>query len=289
VGVPVTLTLNISGQGNFDRLQPPVIELGSNWRLYTPKNSFQAQDATGYHGIKTFAYVLMPLSDNITELPATEFNFFNPETNAYVELPLKAIPVKVQPAAPGQTVPLPVVASAPAGPVKPQLVGPHIDAGSWQSPQPRAILKAPIFWAAQVIPAAIFAALLVTRRRKLRLENDPAYARRLQSMQQATTNVTLARAAAAQGQVAEFYTLAQHALQEAASHDRLNAAAALTWQEFDAHLAAQGANAELRQQARKIFEAGDALRFGGYAPNQAELPLAAEQLHGLVQKLLERA
>jgi hypothetical protein len=78
-------------------------------------------------------------------------------------------------------------------------------------------------------------------------------------------------------------------LKEAASHDRLNAAAALTWQEFDAHLAAKGASAELRQQAREIFEAGDALRFGGYTPNQADLPKAAERLHNLVQKLLGRA
>ena len=289
VGVPVTLKLSVSGQGNFGRLEAPVLTLGSNWRSYTPKDSFQAQDALGYHGIKTFEYVLMPLSDNITELPAPEFNFFNPETKAYVELPLKPIAVKVQPAAPGQTVPLPALASAPVSPAKPQLVGLHIEPGSWQNPQPRIFLKSPIFWTVQLIPAAVLAALVITRRRQLRLENDPVFARRLQAFQQATADVAQARAAAAKGQVEEFYTIAQRALQEAATHDRLNAAAALTWQEFDAHLAAKGANAELRQQAREIFDAGDALRFGGYAPNQADLPQAAERLHSLVQKLLGRA
>ena len=289
VGVPVTLKLSVSGQGNFDRLRPPTLDLGQNWRSYTPKDSFQAQDTTGYHGIKTFEYVLMPLSENVTELPGPEFNFFNPETKAYVELPLKPIPVKIRAAAPGQTVPLPAVLNSPVVSTKPQLVGPHIDSGSWQGPQPRLALKAPVFWAVQLIPAAVLAALVLMRRQKLRLENDPAYARRLLAFQQATADVALARVAAAKGQAEDFYTIAQRALQEAATHDRLNAAAALTWQEFDAHLAAKNVSPELRQQAREIFDAGDALRFGGFAPNQTDLAQAAERLHSLVQKLLGRS
>jgi hypothetical protein len=95
--------------------------------------------------------------------------------------------------------------------------------------------------------------------------------------------------AAAKGQAEDFYTIAQRALQEAATHDRLNAAAALTWQEFDAHLAAKNVSPELRQQAREIFDAGDALRFGGFAPNQTDLNQSADRLHLLVQKLLGRS
>jgi hypothetical protein len=289
VGSPVTLKLTVSGQGNFDRLRPPVLDLGTNWRSYTPKDSFEPKDATGYHGIKTFEYVIMPLSENISELPGPEFNFFNPETKAYVELPLKSIPVKIRPAAPGQTVPLPVVMNAPAVPTKPQLVGPHIEAGTWQSPQPRLALQSPVFWATQVIPAIALAGLVITRRRKLRLENDPVYARQLKAFQQATAHVAEARAVAAKGQVPEFYTIAQRALQEAATHDRLNAAAAMTWQEFDAHLAAKNFSTELRQQVREIFDAGDALRFGGLSPDQADLTQATERLDKLVKKLLGRA
>jgi len=288
VGVPVTLTLNVSGQGNFDRLRAPTLNLGSSWRTYPPKDSFKAQDPSGYHGDKTFDYVVMPMSDQTSELSGLEFNFFNPETKSYVELPLKAIPVTVKPAAPGQSVPLPAIASSPTEPTKPQLIGLHTEAGSWQPPQPRLMLTSVYFWAAQAIPAAVFASFVMVRRRKLRLEDDPVYARRLRARQQATHAAAKARASAAKGSAAEFYEDAQRALQEAATADRLDTATALTWQEFDAHLAANGVDLATRQQAQEIFDAGDALRFGGFAPNEKDLAAAANRLDNLVQQLLGR-
>lgn len=290
VGVPVTFKLTITGQGNFDRLQAPALDLGTLWRSYTPKETFTAKDSIGYEGEKTFQYVIMPMSDAITQLPVAQFNYFNPDTKAYVELPTQPIPVTVKPAPPGQApIPLPVVASTPGETTKPELIGLHADAGEWQSPQPSLILASPYFWASQAAPALIFAALFVTRRRQLRLENDPLYARRLRARQQAHAAVERARAAAAQGRAAEFYAVAQRALQEAATQDRLDAAEALTWQEFDAHLAQRGASVQVRQQAREIFDAGDALRFGGFTPDQADLTAAATRLDGLVKQLLEHA
>ncbi len=289
VGVPVTFKLTVSGQGNFDRFQAPTLDLGTLWRSYPPKETFTAQDAIGYQGEKTFEYVLMPMSDNITALPSAEFNYFNPDTNTYVDQPTAPIPVTVKPAPPGQAAaPLPAVASAPTEPGKPELVGLHVDSGGWQGPQLRPILTAPDFWAAQAVAAGLFATLVITRRRQLRLENDPVYARRRRARQQAHAALASARAAAAQGRAAEFYTLAQRALQEAATPDRLDAAEALTWQEFDAHLAQHNTPPQFRQQAREIFDAGDALRFGGFTPDQADLTAASTRLDGLVKQFLER-
>jgi hypothetical protein len=289
VGVPVTFKLTVSGQGNFDRFQAPTLDLGTLWRSYPPKETFTAQDAIGYNGEKTFEYVIMPMSDNITALPSAEFNYFNPDTKTYVDQPTAPIPVTVKPAPPGQApAPLPAVASAPTEPGKPELVGLHVDAGGWQSPQLHPILTAPDFWAAQAVAAGLFATLVITRRRQLRLENDPVYARRRRARQQANAALASARAAAAQGRAAEFYTLSQRALQEAATPDRLDAAEALTWQEFDAHLAKHNTPPEFRQQAREIFDAGDALRFGGFTPDQADLTAASTRLDGLVKQLLER-
>jgi hypothetical protein len=289
VGVPVTLKFKVTGQGNFDRMQAPKLDLGALWRSYTPKDTFQANDAINYRGEKTFEYVVMPMAETVTELPAPQFNFFDPETKTYVEPPLAPIPVKVRPAPPGQSVPLPVVANAPGATRNSDMVGLHIDAGDWQDPRPRLLLASPYFWAAQAAPALLFATFVITRRRKLRLENDPVYARRLRARQQALAALERARATAAKGDAAGFYAVAQRALQEAASHDRLDAAEALTWQEFDAHLAKKGLSSEVRQQAHDIFEAGDALRFSGFTPDQADLTAAAEKVDQLVKQLLEKA
>ncbi|MGA2053595.1 MAG: hypothetical protein ABSH19_09815, partial [Opitutales bacterium] len=263
----------------------------SLWRSYKPKETFQPDpnDPTGYHGTKTFEYVLMPLSQNITDVPPPQFNFFNPDTKTYVDLTPKPIPVTVQPAPPGQSVPLPpvsnnVVAAAPA------LVGPRTEPGTWVSPSLQPIFFSPYFLGAQAVPAALLATLVITRRRKLRLETDVAYARQLHAHRAALAAVAKARVAAASGQAAEFYTEAQHALQEAASHSAQwsseTSAESLTWPEFDAHLSARGVPVEVHAAAREIFEAGDALRFGGFTPDQAVLTDAANRLDGIVRQLL---
>jgi hypothetical protein len=123
----------------------------------------------------------------------------------------------------------------------------------------------------------------------LRIENDPVYARRLRARKQAALAVAQAKAAAAKGDAPGFYAIAQRALQEAATHDRLDAAEALTWREFDAHLATRGVDVDVRQRCREIFESGDALRFGGYTPDKDALAESASRLDGLVQQLLGRA
>jgi len=127
----------------------------------------------------------------------------------------------------------------------------------------------------------------------LRLETDPAYARKIRARRAATAALDKARAAATAGHAAEFYTVAQHALQEAASASsewrQENVAQALTWEEFDAHLATRGLSVETLAAVREIFEAGDALRFGGFTPGQETLAQAATRLDGLVRELLRHA
>ena len=293
VGVPVTLTLTVSGAGNFDRLKAPALDTGALWRSYTPKQTFQASDSTGIHGTKTFEYVLMPLSENITEVPAPQFNFFNPETKTYVDLTPKPIPVTVKPAPPGQNVPLPAVTNTVAAVAAPTLVGPRTEPGSWVNPSLKPVFFSPYFLGAQALPAVILATLVITRRRQLRLETDPAYARKIRSRRAALAALDQARAAASAGHAAEFYAGAQRALQQAASASsewrQENSAQALTWAEFDAHLSARGLPAETHAAVREIFEAGDALRFGGFTPSQETLAQAAVRLDGLVRELLRHA
>jgi hypothetical protein len=220
---------------------------------------------------------------------APEFNFFDPEAKKYIELSSPPIAVTVKPAPPGQSppAPLPAANTASAAPASgPELVELHPDPGAWQPPSPRPLYASPYFLAAQAVPAIFLTGLVINRRRQLRLENDPAYARRLRAQKLARAAVERARASAVAGQAAEFYATAQRALQEAASHDRQDAAEALTWPEFDTHLAERGVSADIRAKTREIFEAGDALRFGGFTPDKTSLAEVATRLDNLVQQLL---
>lgn len=84
-GTYPTITLRISGNGNFAGISPPPLELGSAWdiidveRSYLPHSTEYADAA----GDLTFVYTLR-ISDSTTELPAPQFSYFDPEAEQYV-------------------------------------------------------------------------------------------------------------------------------------------------------------------------------------------------------------
>lgn len=76
-GDPVTLTIRISGRGNLENISMPALALGDQFRTYDPK--LIAADANQ----KIFEQVVIPRSDQITEIPAVAFSYFDPEAGAY--------------------------------------------------------------------------------------------------------------------------------------------------------------------------------------------------------------
>src|SRR5207237_5080040 len=68
VGDPITITSTISGRGNFDRVNAPVIEDERGWHKYPPSSKFKQDDEVGRSGTKTFEMVLSH-NDNNQEIP----------------------------------------------------------------------------------------------------------------------------------------------------------------------------------------------------------------------------
>ena len=78
VGDPLTLSMQISGIGNFDHVSAPVLAPDSAWKTYTAGGHFTPSDASGYDGKKIFDQPLIPQSTSIKSLPAVEFSYFDP-------------------------------------------------------------------------------------------------------------------------------------------------------------------------------------------------------------------
>ena len=82
-GDPVTVRLLLSGQGNFDRISPPVLSDEHGLKTYPPSAKFKADDDVGLSGVKTFEQVV--IADGArTSLPAYRFNYLDPATGKYV-------------------------------------------------------------------------------------------------------------------------------------------------------------------------------------------------------------
>jgi hypothetical protein len=97
VGEPIMLSLKLSGQGNFDRIQGPKLPEVEGWRSYPPESVFEVDAANELKGTKRFDYIFVPEKAGTLELPEVSFSFFDPDVEKYVELTSPEIAVEVAP------------------------------------------------------------------------------------------------------------------------------------------------------------------------------------------------
>ncbi len=83
VGDPITLTMKIIGKGNFDRVTAPTFPDEENWKTYSPSSEF-INSGKNYEGEKVFEQAIVAKNNNIVEIPALTFSYFNPKTNRYI-------------------------------------------------------------------------------------------------------------------------------------------------------------------------------------------------------------
>ena len=95
IGEPVSMTLTITGNGNFDRIgQPPLAE-PEGWTTYSAKQSFQGSENGGTEGVKTFELPVTPTARKTT-MPVFAFSYFDPEGEKYVTLKSAPAPLTVE-------------------------------------------------------------------------------------------------------------------------------------------------------------------------------------------------
>ena len=95
VGDPITVTTTISGRGNFDRVNAPLLEDDRGWHKYPPSSKFKQDDEVGISGTKTFEMVVSP-NENKQTLPVLAFSYFDPAKEQYVTLHNEPTAITVQ-------------------------------------------------------------------------------------------------------------------------------------------------------------------------------------------------
>jgi hypothetical protein len=178
VGDPLTVTAAVSGRGNFDRVNPPMLENDRGWHSYPPGANFKADDDIGLSGTKTFEMVLTP-NEPKKEVPPLLFSYFDPLKEKYVTLKGNRLPVLVEGgAAPSATPAIASAARTPPTATAQPTVAPReedilyqlTDHGGWDRSF-RPVFERPVFWAVQGIPFLALVGFFGLEMRRRRLEN----------------------------------------------------------------------------------------------------------------------
>jgi hypothetical protein len=268
VGDPITVTSTISGRGNFDRVNAPVIEDEHGWHKYPPSSKFKQDDEVGISGEKTFETVLSP-NEKKQILPVLAFSYFDPVKEQYVTLRSEPIAITVQgSAAATQNVAASrptSVAPAPAAP-RPSVTRKPADILYQLTERPAAVesfaplYTRPVFWIAQLVPFVAIIGFAGWKIRQAKVDNREA--RRIAALQHELAE-RMRKLHRAEASPREYYADASRVV-------RVKAALASGKRQIDpnavdAEAAADtfGLNGDSRERLRRLFEQSDELQYSG--------------------------
>ena len=278
-GDPVTVTMILVGNGNFERVLPPALPENGSFRLFG-----DAVRQRGNNEVR-FEQVISPRNAEVTEIPPITFSFFDTATEQYRTLTRPAIPIEVTASA-NDTAQVfaakEVLAATPAG----QPFASESDVQrflGWLKRWWKTIR--PWLW---TLPAALGTGLLLFFGQKFyhSRRRDTAWVRRQQAPKAARRALRNAERACQQGDAAAFYTALGNAITDYFGN-RLNLppgeASALT---IERKLQERHVPQDLTQQLRSLLEHVDEKR---YAPSTDTLDReSAKQLQNQATQLLRR-
>ena len=96
-GDPLTMTVRIQGEGNLSRLRIPSIKNTKDWKTYPAKKKLVGANSIETSGTVVFEQIIVPRHSGVTEVPALEFSYCDPETRKYHTLKTRPIPLSISP------------------------------------------------------------------------------------------------------------------------------------------------------------------------------------------------
>ena len=278
-GDPLTLKMNITGRGNFDRVNTNALTNSPDWKTYKPNGKFTANDSAGIEGTKTFEQSIVPTKAGAQEIPALSFSYFDPGTQRYVTKTTAPIAVDIAqgsattPAAPPTSAPVTDAPKANSDGLAPDQVVTGRNVASL-----RPLVLTPWFIAlnAVVITALLFGAVLqwLCQRRA----NDPRRLKREAVEKRVGESLAKMDAALNAHNAPRFFDAARKALQERLATKWDLPASRVTIPEIRARLNGDG------EQIRSIFQTADEIAYSGRQFTAPDL----EQWRDIVKEQLQQ-
>jgi hypothetical protein len=113
VGEPISMTMTLSGHGNFDRVNMPEFPDQANWKTYTPTSQFYKEGSSA-DGTKIFDQAVIARDVALKAIPSLTFCYFDPVARRYVEKTSAPIPVELSQSQQQKTSPPPQPKIPPA-------------------------------------------------------------------------------------------------------------------------------------------------------------------------------
>jgi hypothetical protein len=287
VGDPITIRVQISGQGHLDGIALPNLGAWKDFNTYPPTTRVETTDQLGIKGSKFFEQVVVPQSSDVKELPSLSFSFFDTERKAYRTLAQPALPLIVRPSgsAPTPTVVTAGRTSQANGP-PPQDIVPIKQRLEHVAQIGPPLIQQPWFLALQTVPLLAWISSFAWRKRSELLANNPRLRRQRQVLKIVQEGLAELRQLASEKKSDEFFAVMFRLLQEQLGERLDMPASAITEAVIEERLRPAGAPEIILTGLQELFQACNLAR---YAPIKSSQELAAiiPNVEGVLRKLQE--
>jgi hypothetical protein len=287
VGDPITVRIQISGQGDLNSLTLPDQSAWHDFKVYPPTSKVEMSDRLGLEGTKTFEEIVAPQNTGVHELPPFSFSYFNPDTGNYRTLAEPSVALAVHSAG---TTPMPTIAAAQtAGRENPPSPGDILpikeELGALAQAGPPLVTR-PAFLAFQSLPVLAWLAAFIWRKRTDNLANNPRLRRRIAVEKLIQSGLNDLRKFAAENNPDDFFAMLFRLLQEQLGERLDFPASSITEAVIEERLAPIGAPEPVLNGLRELFQLCNQAR---YAPVRGigELNSVAAQFEKLIGELQE--
>ena len=299
VGEPLTLTMAISGQGNFDRVEAPAFPNIPDWKTYSPTATFTNDHADhGTSGTKRFEQAIVARDPAVAEIPALSFSYFDPARKEYVTRTSSPITVKVKGSAPTPAEPEPAASTAATGPAAKKTAEPqqppaaapqaatglaglapiHLQAGEFQ-PRLVPLWQKGWFLAVCGLCLILLSVLLIQAVRQHNRQKHPEIERGRQKRAELHHALQHIEQAKSRGDGSAFLTLCRTAIQNHLGPHWNMAPTAISLADLRTRLAPDSPLIE-------IFRAADEAAYGGAIPTHAKMQDYLDTLHRELEGLV---
>ncbi|WP_116107262.1 BatD family protein [Lewinella sp. IMCC34191] len=274
----LTMVVQITGQGDVQRLEAPVPVDEDNWNIYDPRVIREEflDSPSGMFGRKTFEYQLVPKRAG-TYAVNPSLNYFNTETQDYVSLSPETFTVRVTGGSGQKTYTIDTSAVAE----EPLVLRPAGPLGPGRSYRGN-LAGRPIFWGLMLLPLLIGGGVIGLSHYRRRMDDrDPAILLRQRAGKVASARLKEARVHLEKVEPRPFYDAVENALLRYL-RDRFNLTVAdLSRSNIRQVLAAAGADTELTERYDQLLKRCELALYAGQ-DSAADLGATYDQAVNLI-------
>jgi len=276
-GDPLTLKMDVEGTGDFRDMKLPEFA-ADGFKTYAPQIK-----STGNH--KIAEQVIIPTNPQITQVPALHFSYFDTGLNDYKTITQGPFAIHVTAPNPDEQFKAVGFSDISKEPVV------AANQFSWEktvhniSKLLNKLFHSFWFWLVLGLVVIAMTIYFLWRRFQERLENDPAFARRLRAVKEAFQVLDQAQKYIATAQSKDFYALLSKALREYLANKWHGSAPALSVNEITSRLKTAGCPEDLISQVKSLLEQSDLVCFAGSSVDSSKMQADLAQAQKLIMAL----